>query len=136
MCFYLATIYNFFRYNLILSDSKCLCIILLLKLFSFGGTFHFTFLDIVTGLCPGLTADQYSPIYTSHIGGITTACHYVWLTGGASLTFCPHWLQIMIILISTSRVDGIIELSHHVQSLNDIVGYILICRMLLSQLII
>jgi hypothetical protein len=64
--------------------------------------------------------DCDSPIYASHLPGMTGVCHHtqLWIgwDGGFSLIFCPGWPQIVILLISTSGVARITGSSHYTQS--------------------
>jgi hypothetical protein len=72
------------------------------------------FLNRVLRFCLGQHGPP-SPIYPSHIAGMTGKCCHIWLIGweGVSLTFCLGWSRTPILLICTSWVAGITDVSHH-----------------------
>jgi hypothetical protein len=64
-------------------------------------------------------SDHGPPTSASCVAGIRVIYHHTWLFcwDKVSLTFCPAWSQIMILLIFTSQVAGITSMSHCTQLL-------------------
>jgi hypothetical protein len=74
----------------------------------------FSYFSRVSWFCLGLASNYHTPTYPSHVAGITDVHHHTQIIGwdGVLLTFCPRWPRIAILLISASRVAGIIGVSH------------------------
>jgi hypothetical protein len=78
--------------------------------------FAFRYFLIGSYVFVSATLDYNLSVHASHIAGVKGPCQFIsW--DRVSLTFCSSWPQTSILPISTSKITGIIDMSHCIQPL-------------------